>query len=69
MELTREQKEHVYEQGYVKVPGVVPQERVNAALRAINHSLGEGVDPSKLPTLRAELLPRTATTARHHRPL
>jgi len=54
MELTLEQKEHLYEQGYVLVPGVIPRERVNAALHAINHSLGEGIDPAKLAILRSQ---------------
>ena len=54
MELTREQKEHFYEQGYVLVPDVVPRERVDAALQAINHSLGEGIDPARLAILRSQ---------------
>jgi hypothetical protein len=54
MELTREQKAHFYEQGYALVPNAVPRERVDAALRAINHSLGEGMDPAKLATFRAQ---------------
>jgi hypothetical protein len=55
MELTHEQKQHFYEQGYVRLPGAVPQEQVRAALRAINASLGnEGIDPAKLTTFRAQ---------------
>jgi hypothetical protein len=54
MELTREQREHFYEQGYVLMPNVVPRDNVNAAIRAINHSLGEGMDPARLAILRAQ---------------
>ncbi|HEY3291024.1 MAG TPA: phytanoyl-CoA dioxygenase family protein [Anaerolineae bacterium] len=54
MDLTLSQKQHLYEQGYVLVPGVIPRERVNAAMRAINHSLGEGLDPAKLAILRSQ---------------
>ena len=55
MELTQEQKQHLYERGYVRLPGVVPRERVHAALRAINASLGgQGIDPATLPTFRAQ---------------
>ena len=54
MELTLEQMQHLFEQGYVLIPGVIPRERVNAALRAINHSLGEGIDPARLTTFRAQ---------------
>ena len=54
MELTREQKEHLFEQGYVLAPNAVPRDQVNAALRAINHSLGEGMDPANMATLRSQ---------------
>jgi hypothetical protein len=35
------------------VPGVAGQKSVNIALRAINHSLGKGLDPGKVPVFRA----------------
>ena len=54
MQLTYAQKQQIFEKGYVKVPGVVPQFMVNEALKAINHSLGEGIDPNKLPTFRSQ---------------
>jgi len=55
MELTNEHKRHLYEQGYVKLPGAVPRERVHTALRAINASLGgNGIDPAQLPTFRSQ---------------
>ena len=34
--------------GYIIFPGAVPRERVDAAMRAINHSLGRGIDPEQL---------------------
>ncbi|MDP9381783.1 MAG: phytanoyl-CoA dioxygenase family protein [Chloroflexota bacterium] len=55
MELDETQKQRLYEDGYVHLPGVVPRERVDAALRAINASLGsQGIDPAKLTTFRAQ---------------
>lgn len=49
-----EQKRELYEQGFMRLPGIVPRERVDAALRAINASLGsEGIEPASLPTFRA----------------
>jgi len=54
MELTNDQKQALYTDGFVALPGIVPQERVDAAPRAINASLGErGMAPDDLPTLRA----------------
>lgn len=52
MELTHFQKLHFYEHGFVKVPGVVPRVMVDAALRAINHSVGEGIPQEQLQTIR-----------------
>ncbi|HZR44620.1 MAG TPA: hypothetical protein VFB12_31200 [Ktedonobacteraceae bacterium] len=55
MELTNEQKQTLYENGFVKLPGIVPQELVHDALRVINASLGsQGIDPAKLVTFRAQ---------------
>lgn len=55
MKLTKEQKQTLYEKGFVKLPGIVPQPLVHATLRAINASLGsEGIDPTKLVTFRAQ---------------
>lgn len=53
MELTRAQKQQLYEQGYVAIRGVVPPIMVDAALRAINASLGEGIDPEQVSTYRS----------------
>lgn len=53
LSLTDEEKRLFRAHGFVHVPGVVPSERVEAALRAINHSLGEGVSRSDLAKFRA----------------
>lgn len=54
MELTHQQRAEIAEHGYVRVPGVVPKVMVDAALRAINHSLGEGVKQEDMAKLRAQ---------------
>jgi hypothetical protein len=55
MELTLEQKRALYADGYVVLRGIVPRPAVNAALRAINSSLGGlGIDPAKLSQFRAQ---------------
>lgn len=55
MELTREQKQEFCERGFVKLPGIVPVEKVHAARRAINASLGQnGIDPAQLNKFRAQ---------------
>jgi len=53
MELTMAQKRALYHDGLVKLPGIVPEETVNAALWAINSSLGSlGIHPERLPAYR-----------------
>lgn len=55
MDLTPEQRRALVDQGYLVVPGLVPRERIDAALRAINGSLGEeGIAKDQLWTLRAQ---------------
>lgn len=54
MELSEGQKREILERGFVKVPGVVSEEKVNAAVRAINASFGEGIDPEQIVTYRAQ---------------
>ena len=51
--LTTAQKAGLFEDGYVRVPGVVPAARVEAALRAINHSIGQGLPPSEMAIYRS----------------
>ncbi len=64
MELTYEQKQTLYDQGFVKLPGTVPKELVHDALRAINASLGsEGIDPARLSIFRSQsYCPEITTT-------
>jgi hypothetical protein len=53
--LTNDQRQAIYDDGLVHLPGIVPQETVNAALRAINASLGTaGLPPDKLRTYRSQ---------------
>jgi hypothetical protein len=55
MELTDEQKSELIRTGVTKLPGIVPREQAEGALRAINMSLGEqGIEPSELPIFRAQ---------------
>jgi ectoine hydroxylase-related dioxygenase (phytanoyl-CoA dioxygenase family) len=49
MQLTYTQKQEFYQTGYVKIPGVVPQVMIDAAVRAINASVGQGIDPAQVP--------------------
>jgi hypothetical protein len=54
MEMNEVQKRELFENGFVRLPGAVPREKVDRALRAINASLGsEGIDPAELSTFRA----------------
>lgn len=54
MQLSIPQKKQFYETGYLQVPGVVPQVMVDAALHAINRSLGEGVAREDIATMRSQ---------------
>jgi hypothetical protein len=55
MQLTIEQKREFAERGVLKLPGIVPQELVLRARRAINAHLGQhGMHPDELPKLRAQ---------------
>jgi ectoine hydroxylase-related dioxygenase (phytanoyl-CoA dioxygenase family) len=53
MQLSYEQKMSIYEKGYVQISGVIPQVMIDRAVRAINHSLGEGIDPTQMQTFRS----------------
>jgi hypothetical protein len=53
MELTRQQKGELFKNGFVKIPRVIPEKNLNVALRAINHSLGTGINPRDVPEFRA----------------
>ncbi|QGQ97588.1 hypothetical protein EHS13_23210 [Paenibacillus psychroresistens] len=43
MQLTFDQKKQLLEDGYVKVPGVVPKIMVQEAMKAINYAIGQGI--------------------------
>ena len=51
--LTGAEKDSLREGGYVVLPGLVPRERGEAALRAINACLGRGLRPEDVPRFRA----------------
>ena len=53
MKLNAEQREALLRDGYAAVPRVVPAAPLAAALRAINHSLGQGLPPADLPVFRS----------------
>ena len=53
--LTRKQKLDFHENGYISVPGVVPRLMVDAARKAINHSIGAvGMHQGDLERFRAQ---------------
>ena len=55
VELTLEQKQSLYRDGFVRLPRAVPRDLVDVALRAINASLGEqGIDPAQLTKFRSQ---------------
>ena len=54
MGFTQKQKSEIYEAGYTVLRDFVPPELVARARKAINHSMGEGIDPANLPILRAQ---------------
>ena len=55
MKLGPDQERALVDEGYLLVPGLVARDRVDAALRAINASLGEeGIAKDALWTLRAQ---------------
>jgi hypothetical protein len=62
--LDAEQRRALREDGYVIVPGLVARDRVEAGLRAINHSLGtEGLPRELLPAFRARTFTPELTVA------
>ena len=53
--LSRKQKLEFHENGYISIPGVVPQLMVDAARQAINHSIGAvGMNEGDLERYRAQ---------------
>jgi hypothetical protein len=53
MNLTHHQKKTIYDQGFVQIPGVVPQLMIERAMKSINHSIGEGMNADEMTTLRS----------------
>ena len=53
MHLNHAQKLEFYQKGYLRVPGAVPAVMVDAAVKAINHSFGNGIDPAKMITFQS----------------
>jgi hypothetical protein len=54
MRLTQPLKKQFHDTGYLLIPGVVPKVMVDAALHAINRSLGEGVAREDLARMRSQ---------------
>lgn len=54
MLLTSTQAARLRQYGFVRLPGAVPRPVVVRALKAINHSVGEGIDPSQIVKFRAQ---------------
>jgi hypothetical protein len=65
LSLRPEQRRSLRDDGYLLLPGLIPRDLVEAALRAINHSLGsEGMPREALPGFRARTFtPELATSA------
>src|SRR5688572_20239953 len=61
MQLTKLQKQQFFKQGFLHVPGVVPHVMVDEALRAINHSLGEGLPTEDIQKTRSQTYCRELT--------
>ncbi len=54
MELSEREKAQLVDQGFVKMPGVVPPIMVDRALREINHCVGEGMNVADMTRFRAQ---------------
>ena len=62
MHLNTQQKQQIYHDGYVVIPGAVPRLMVDEARRAIHHNLGtEGMHPDQLATMGAQTYCPTLT--------
>lgn len=54
MPLSIAQKRDIWQDGFTVIPGAVSRVQVDAALRAINHSLGEGIPAEDIARSRAQ---------------
>jgi Phytanoyl-CoA dioxygenase (PhyH) len=62
--LDRTQRQALVDDGYLLAPGLVPRTHVDAALKAINHSLGnQGIARDQLPTFSAQSFCPELTTS------
>lgn len=53
MELKKAQKKEIYENGFVALRDVIPQKKINICLRAINHSIGRGMNKNDMEEFRS----------------
>ena len=51
--ISTKQKLEFVEKGFIRIPGIAGQKAINVALRAINHSIGNGIDPKKVELFRS----------------
>jgi hypothetical protein len=54
MQFNFQQKREIFENGYTIIRGAVPQVMIDAARRAINHSVGQGMNVDEMTTFRAQ---------------
>ncbi len=54
MQLSYFERQAFYRDGFLQVPGVVPRVMADAALKAINHSIGQGMPAEEMPKIRAQ---------------
>ena len=53
MKLTADQMRSIYDRGFVILPEVIPQDKRQVALRAINYDVGLGMNRKDMPTFRS----------------
>ncbi len=62
--LDADQRRALRDEGYLMLPGLIPPAQIDAALRAVNHSLGtEGMAKDQLPGFRARTFTPELRTA------
>ena len=54
MQLSHAQRLEIYRNGFVRIPGAIPPAMVDAALRAINASVGQGMNVDDMPIFRSQ---------------
>jgi hypothetical protein len=53
MELTRAQKNEIYKKGFVVLRDLIPHKKINVCLRAINYSIGQGMNKEDIKEFRS----------------